>query len=93
MPVKTIADGLRTKLGLRTFPIIKEKIEDIWTVSEEEIISATLLIWTRMKILVETSAATVLAAALKNKDKLKGLKVGLLITGGNVDFEAIKQYL
>jgi threonine dehydratase len=83
--VKTIADGLLTYLGDKTFEIIRKHVKDIFTVSDEEIIAAMRLMWERMKIVVEPSGAVVLAAILKNKEVFKGKKVGIIISGGNVD--------
>ena len=82
---KTIADGLRTSLGDKGFPIIQKYVKDIFTVSEQEIIDALRLIWERMKIIIEPSCAVPLAAILKNKATFKGKKIGVIITGGNVD--------
>jgi len=82
---QTIADGLRTSLGDKTFPIIKELVEKIIRVEEEVIISAMQLIWERMKLVVEPSSAVALAALLKEKQKFKGTKVGVILSGGNVD--------
>jgi len=84
---KTIADGLLTSLGEKNFPIIKQFVNSIITVEESEIISAMLLIWERLKIIVEPSSATVLAAVLKRKDLFAGKKTGLILSGGNVDLE------
>lgn len=81
----TIADGLRTFLGDRNFPIIKEGVEKIIRVEEEEIINAMKLIWERMKIVVEPSSAVAFAALLKNKEDYKNKDVGIIISGGNVD--------
>ena len=81
----TIADGLRTSLGDKGFPIIQQYVKDIFTVSEQEIIDALRLIWERMKIIIEPSCAVPLAAILKNKAHFNGKKVGVIITGGNVD--------
>ncbi|MCF0052714.1 threonine/serine dehydratase [Dyadobacter sp. LJ53] len=83
--VKTIADGLLTYLGDKTFPIIKQHVTDILTVSDEEIIQAMRYLWERMKLVVEPSGAVSLAAFIKNKDRFKGQKVGIILTGGNVD--------
>jgi threonine dehydratase len=81
----TIADGLRTSLGVLTFPIILEHVQDILTVSEADIIESMKLVWERMKIIIETSSAVTLAA-IKNKPGLfKGKKTGIIISGGNVD--------
>jgi threonine dehydratase len=81
----TIADGLRTSLGELTFPIILEQVQDIFTVSEADIIEAMKLIWERMKIIIETSSAVTLAAVKNNPGLFKRKKVGIIISGGNVD--------
>jgi len=81
----TIADGLKTTLGSNNFPIIKEYVNGIIRVTEEEIVSAMRLIWERMKIIVEPSSAVAFAALLRNKDRFKNQKVGIIISGGNVD--------
>lgn len=81
----TIADGLKTQLGDVNFPIIKEGIQEIITVSEQEIRNAMKLIWERMKIVVEASSAVALAAILKKNELFKGKKVGVILSGGNVD--------
>ena len=83
----TIADGLRTFLGDRNFPIIKENVERIIRVEEEEIIEAMKLIWERMKIIVEPSSAVAFAALLKEKEKFKNKTIGIIISGGNVDLK------
>ena len=81
----TIADGLRTFLGDRNFPIIKEGVEKIIRVEETEIIKAMKIIWERMKIIIEPSSAVAFAALLKNKEDYKNKEVGIIISGGNVD--------
>lgn len=83
----TVADGLRTTLGDLTFPIIRERVADILLCSEKEILAAMRLIWERLKIVVEPSCATALAVVLKNPDTFRGKRVGLIVTGGNVDLE------
>ena len=83
----TICDGLRAQIGTLTFPIIKNKVSGILTVGEEEIIDSMKLIWETMKIIVEPSCAITLAAVFNNKNMFKGMKVGLVISGGNVDLE------
>ena len=83
--VKTIADGLLTPLGIKNLEIIRKYVKDVLTVSDEEIIAAMRLMWERMKIVVEPSGAVVLAAILKNKEIFKGKKIGVIISGGNVD--------
>jgi len=82
---KTIADGLLTSLGSLTFPIIMNEVDQIVTVSEEGIVSAMRMIWERMKIIIEPSSAVPLAAILENKVDVKGKKVGIILSGGNVD--------
>ncbi len=81
----TIADGLKTQLGDRNFPIIQKYVEEIVRVTEEEIIKAMQLIWERLKIVCEPSSAVALAAILNKKEKLSGKKIGVIISGGNVD--------
>jgi threonine dehydratase len=83
----TIADGLLTTLGDKTFPIIKEYVKQVITVSDAEIAAAMRLIWERLKIIVEPSGAVPLAAVLKAKEEFKGKKVGIIFSGGNVDLE------
>ena len=81
----TVADGLRTTLGEKTFEILSKELEEIITVEEEEIIQAMRLIWERMKIIIEASCAVPLAAVLKNKERFKNQRIGIILTGGNVD--------
>jgi len=81
----TIADGLRTSLGDLTFPIIKKYVRDIVTVSEEGIVMAMRLIWERMKIIVEPSAAVTLGALLTKAPQFSGKRIGIILSGGNVD--------
>lgn len=83
----SIADGLLTSLGTKTFPIIRENVKKIITVSDEEIIEAMRLIWERMKIIVEPSCAVPLAAVIKSKEIFAGRRVGIILTGGNVDMK------
>jgi threonine dehydratase len=85
--IKTIADGLLTKLGDKTFPIIQQYVADILTVSDEEIISTLRLVYERMKIVVEPSSAVTLAALLKNKELFAGKRAGIILSGGNVDLK------
>lgn len=81
----TIADGLLTALSPLTFAIIRDRVDDIFTVSEESIIKAMLMIWQRMKIIVEPSSAVALAVVLENPGHFSGKKTGIMLTGGNVD--------
>jgi threonine dehydratase len=82
---KTIADGLLTSLGHYTFPIIRRFVSDIVRVEESDIIEAMHLTFERMKIIIEPSSAVPLAALLTNKLDVAGKKIGILISGGNVD--------
>ncbi|PRX48028.1 pyridoxal-phosphate dependent enzyme [Salegentibacter salegens] len=81
----TIADGLKTQLGDKNFPIIQKFVSEIIRVEEDEIINAMKLIWERMKIVIEPSSAVAFAAVLREKEKFRGKKVGIIISGGNVD--------
>ena len=81
----SIADGLLTSLGDKTFPIIKEHVKEIITVSDEEIIQALKLVLEKLKIVIEPSCATPLAALLKQKEKFKNKRVVIILSGGNVD--------
>jgi threonine dehydratase len=81
----TIADGLLTTLSEQTLSIIREHVTEILLVNDEEIKRAMRLIWERMKIIVEPSAAVSLAAVIKNRELFGGKKIGIIITGGNVD--------
>lgn len=83
----TIADGLRTSLGPLTYSIILEHVNDIVTVSEQHIIEAMYYLWERMKIIVEPSSAVPYAALLENKVQVKSKKVGIIISGGNVELD------
>jgi threonine dehydratase len=82
---KTIADGLLTSLGSITYPIIRERVEQIVTVSEAGIVEAMKYIWERMKIVIEPSAAVPAAVLWERKIDLRGLKIGIILSGGNVD--------
>ena len=83
----TICDGLRAQIGTITFPIIQEYVDDIITVSEDDIIVAMRLVWERMKIMIEPSSSITLAAVLNQKKQFKNSKVGLILSGGNVDLD------
>ncbi|MFA6924338.1 MAG: pyridoxal-phosphate dependent enzyme [Bacteroidales bacterium] len=87
--LNTIADGLRTSLGEKTFPIIKEYVKEIATVSEKAIIDAMKIVWERMKIIIEPSAAVTIAALLENKYDYRGKRIGIIFSGGNVDLEKL----
>jgi threonine dehydratase len=85
----TIADGLRTNVSAPTFAIIERYVDDIVTVSEEAIVSAMRAIWETMKIIVEPSAAVPYAAILEGKIDVGGRRVAIVLTGGNVDLDAL----
>ena len=89
MNPKTIADGLLTSLGALTFPIIQENVEQVVTVSEQGIIDSMKFIWERAKIVIEPSAATAVAVLWERKMDLSGLKVGVILSGGNVDLNKL----
>jgi threonine dehydratase len=81
----TIADGLRTSLGDVTFPILKENLHEIITVSEEDIVSSMKYIWERLKIIAEPSGAVSFAAILQNKPEFQNKNIGIIVSGGNID--------
>jgi threonine dehydratase len=85
--INTIADGLLTNLSERTLNIMQQHVKGILVVNDEEIIAAMRLIYERLKIVIEPSCAVPFAALLKNKEQFKGKKVGIILTGGNVDVE------
>ena len=85
----TIADGLLTSLGDLTFPILLEHVDEMITASEEGISTAMRHIWERMKIVVEPSSAVPLAALLENQINITGKRIGIILTGGNVDLDAL----
>ncbi len=86
---KTIADGLLTSVGEINFRIIQRKTDEIVTVSERGIIRAMRMVWERMKIIIEPSSAVPLAAILENKIDVANKKVGIILSGGNVDLEKL----
>ncbi len=90
--INTIADGLLTKLSTRTLGIIKTKTDSIYLVSEAEIKSALRLVYERMKIVIEPSCALPSAAVLKNKSVFTNKKVGIILTGGNIDLSRCAEY-
>lgn len=85
----TIADGLLTSLGEKTFAIIREHVRDIVTVPDEETIRAMRFIWERMKIVVEPSAAVAPAAVMYGRLPVKGMRIGMILSGGNVDLDCL----
>ena len=90
--INTIADGLMTTLSERTLAIIKAHVTDILLVSDDEIKAALRLVYERMKIIIEPSCAVPFAAVLKNADLFKGKKVGIILSGGNVDLSKFKDW-
>lgn len=84
---QTIADGLKVPLKELTWHFVSNYVSDILTASEQEIVDAMKLTWKRMKIVIEPSCAVPLAVILKNKDHFAGKRVGVIITGGNVDLD------
>jgi threonine dehydratase len=87
--VKTVADGLRTTLGRLTFSVIREHVDDILCVSEDEIIAAMRLVWERMKIVIEPSSSVAVAALLKSPRLFAAKRVGVILSGGNVDLDSL----
>ncbi|HAA16561.1 MAG TPA: serine dehydratase, partial [Cytophagales bacterium] len=83
--VNTICDGLRASLGQKPFSIIQEHLTDIVTVTDKEVVHAMRLIWERMKIVIEPSCAVPFAVVLKNTERFAGKRLGIILTGGNVD--------
>lgn len=86
---KTIADGLRTALGPNTFPLVRSYVAAIVTTGEEAIVRAMRLVWERMKVVIEPSAAVPLAAIMEGKLDVKGQRVAIILSGGNVDLDAL----
>ena len=85
----TIADGLLANLGAINFALVQRHVDDVVTVSEEGIVAAMRAIWETMKIVIEPSAAVPYAAVLENRIELLGKRIGLIVTGGNVDLDAL----
>ena len=84
---RTIADGLLTSLGELTFPVVRDRVEAIVTVSEQAIIAAMRLVWERMKIIIEPSSAVPVAALLEKREQVGGRRIGIILSGGNVDLD------
>jgi threonine dehydratase len=81
----SVADGLLTSLGDKTFPIIRQHVKGVITVTDHEIVTAMRLVWERLKIIIEPSCSVPLAAILKSKASFAGQRIGIILTGGNVD--------
>jgi threonine dehydratase len=84
---KTIADGLRTSLGVRPFAVIRRHVEAIVTATEAEIVDALRFVWERFKIVIEPSSAVPVAPVLHGRLDVRGLRVGIILSGGNVDLD------
>ena len=85
----TVADGLRTALGQLNFRLILDHVDDILSVDDPAIIHATRLVWTRMKLVIEPSAAVGLAAVLSHPQRFAGSRVAIVFSGGNVDIDKL----
>ena len=90
---KTVADGLRTSLGARPFALIRDRVDDIVTASEREILDAMRFVWERLKVIIEPSSAVPVAPVLNGSLPVRGLKVGIILSGGNVDLDPLFQAL
>ncbi len=88
-PINTVADGLRTLLGDLTFPIIRDRVDGIETVSEAGIVAAMRRLWEVMKIIVEPSGAVPLAVVHEHAASFAGKRVGIILSGGNVDLDTL----
>ena len=86
---QTIADGLRTNVGAPNFAIIARHVDDVVTVTEESIVAAMRQVWEQVKIVIEPSAALPYAAILEKRVAVAGLRVGIILSGGNVDLDAL----
>ncbi len=86
---KTVADGLRTSLGERSFAVIRQHVDRIVTATEPEILAAMRFVWERFKIIIEPSCAVPVAPILNRQIDITGKRVGIIITGGNVDLEPL----
>lgn len=90
--IDTIADGLRTKLGDKTFPVIRQLVKAIYTVNDEEILASMRTVYERMKIVIEPSSAVTLALVLKHTEEFRQKKVGVIFSGGNVDLAQLGKW-
>ncbi len=91
--INTIADGLLTTLGEKTLPIIRSQVKDILLADENDIKAALKLVYERMKIVVEPSCVVPLAALLRNKELFSGKKVGIILSGGNIDLKKLSDWM
>ena len=83
----TICDGLRATVGVRNFEIITQQVDDILLCSEERVVEAMRLIWTRLKVICEPSCAVPLAIIMDQPEQFQGKRVGIILTGGNIDLD------
>lgn len=86
----TVADGLRTQIGELAFEVLRTRIDEVVCVPEDEIVAAMRLVWERMKIVIEPSSAVAVAAVIARRAGLSGKRVGVVLTGGNVDLERVR---
>ena len=86
---RTIADGLRASVGEIAFTLLQQRVDDILTVSEESIVEAMRLAWQILKVIIEPSSAVVLSAVLTHSERFRGKRVGLILSGGNVDIDRL----
>lgn len=89
LPVRTVADGLTTSMSPMTFGIMRDKVSAMVTASEDAIVEAMRLVWTRLKVVAEPSAVVPLAALMEGAWDARGQSVGLILTGGNVDLDRL----
>jgi threonine dehydratase len=90
---QTVADGLRTSLGTRTFAALRRHLDGVVTATEAETLDAMRFVWERLKLVIEPSAAVPVAPVLQRRLDVQGLKVGIILSGGNVDIEPMFQAL
>ena len=88
-PPRTVAEGLRTSLGDITFALVRAGVREVLLVDEREIVAATIAFITRAKLLIEPSAGVAVAALLRYRERFAGSRVGVILTGGNVDLAAL----
>ncbi|MEY4534108.1 MAG: hypothetical protein RLZZ246_426 [Planctomycetota bacterium] len=89
-PTRTIADGLRTPLGTLTFPVVRDLVDEVITVTEDEIVAAMRLVWERMKLVIEPSSAVGVAVAVQEGFRARDpVPTGIVLCGGNVDLDAL----
>ena len=86
---QTVADGLLTSLGELTFAILYERLEGILTVEDADTVAAMRHVWERMKSVIEPSAAVAVAVVLAHASRFRGRRVGIILSGGNVDLDRL----